>query len=94
MKGLTSRRPTPWQLWPSAATSFAIESILLIENPLGQIIQFLVTEFWDRSFSQSEIRAAFHRALADMNRYAAGQERRWIGKLSSASGQRQSWRLD
>lgn len=45
-------------------------------DPLGQIIEFLTTELWDRSFSQSEIRAAFNRALADMNRYAAGQERR------------------
>lgn len=45
-------------------------------DSLGQIMQFLMTELWDRSFSQSEIRTAFNHALADMNRYAAGQERR------------------
>lgn len=45
-------------------------------DPLGQVINFLMTELWDRSFSQSEIRAAFNAALDDMNRYAAGQERR------------------
>jgi hypothetical protein len=45
-------------------------------DPLGQIINYLMTELWDRSFSQSEIRAAFDAALDDMNRYAAGQERR------------------
>ncbi len=45
-------------------------------DPLGPVINFLVTELWDRSFSRSEIRAAFNAALDDMNRYAAGQERR------------------
>jgi hypothetical protein len=38
------------------------------------MINTLMTELWDRSFSQSEIRAAFEAALADMNRYAAGEE--------------------
>ncbi|MGJ4973305.1 MULTISPECIES: hypothetical protein [unclassified Bradyrhizobium] len=45
-------------------------------DPLSQIINFLMTELWDRSFSQSEIRVAFNAAVKDMNRYAAGQERR------------------
>ena len=45
-------------------------------DPLGHGINTLMTELWDRSFSQSEIRAAFIAALDDMNRYAAGQERR------------------
>jgi hypothetical protein len=45
-------------------------------DPLGQIMKTLMTELWDQSFSQSEIRAAFNAALDDMNRYAAGQERR------------------
>jgi hypothetical protein len=44
--------------------------------PLDVIINALMTELWDRCFSQSEIRAAFEDALADMNRYAAGEERR------------------
>ena len=45
-------------------------------DPLGPVIKSLMTELWDRSFSQSEIRAAFIAAVDDMNRYAAGQERR------------------
>ena len=43
---------------------------------LDTIINTLMTELWDRGFSQSEIRTAFADALADMNRYAAGEERR------------------
>jgi hypothetical protein len=43
---------------------------------LEQVVNTLMTEFWDQGFSQSEIRAAFTAALDDMNRYAAGQERR------------------
>jgi len=44
--------------------------------PLSQIIVSLMTELWDRNFSQSEIRAAFEDAISDLPRYAAGQERR------------------
>ena len=36
----------------------------------------LMTEFWDQGFSQTEIRIAFTEALPDMDRYAAGEERR------------------
>lgn len=36
----------------------------------------LMTELWDQFFSQTEIRNAFNEALDDMNRYAAGEERR------------------
>jgi hypothetical protein len=43
---------------------------------LDWIINALMTELWDNGFSQSEIRAAFERAVADMSRYAAGEERR------------------
>ncbi|MFZ0270139.1 hypothetical protein [Caulobacter sp.] len=43
---------------------------------LDHIINTLMTELWDQGFSQSEIRTAFEDALADMNRYAAGEERR------------------
>jgi hypothetical protein len=35
----------------------------------------LMTELWDRNFSQTEIRAA-RSAIEDMPRYAAGEERR------------------
>ena len=44
--------------------------------PLETITNHLMTELWDRGFSQIEIRAAFEKALLDMNRYAAGEERR------------------
>jgi hypothetical protein len=43
-------------------------------DPLGHVINYLMTELWDRSFSQSEIRAAFVAAVEDMNRYTAGQD--------------------
>lgn len=41
---------------------------------LPHAINHLMTELWDRGFSQSEIREAFDQAIADMPRYAAGQE--------------------
>lgn len=44
--------------------------------PLDHMINFFMTELWDRGFSQTEIRSAFTSALADMNRYAAGEESR------------------
>lgn len=43
---------------------------------LDDVVNTLLTEFWDQGFSQTEIREAFTSALADMNRYAAGRERR------------------
>ena len=43
---------------------------------LENMVNTLMMEFWDRGFSQTEIRNAFMSAVADMNRYAAGQERR------------------
>jgi len=43
---------------------------------LGSVVNALMTEFWDQCFSQTEIRNTFLDALADMNRYAAGEERR------------------
>jgi len=45
-------------------------------DALGFVMNYLMTEFWDQGFSQSEIRTAFEGALGDMNRYAAGDERR------------------
>ncbi|WP_333605184.1 hypothetical protein [Novosphingobium sp.] len=41
---------------------------------LPQAINYLMTELWDRGFSQTEIRQAFEEAVADMPRYAAGDE--------------------
>jgi hypothetical protein len=43
---------------------------------LQEIMPALMTALWDRGFSQSDIRSAFERAIAEMPRYAAGQERR------------------
>ena len=43
---------------------------------LEQVVNTLMTEFWDQGFSQTDIRRAFTAALDDMNRYAAGRERR------------------
>jgi hypothetical protein len=45
-------------------------------DPVGHLMNYLMTELWDHGFSQSEIRSAFEDALSDMNRYAAGVERR------------------
>lgn len=45
------------------------------EQPvLGQAINTLATELWDRCFSMKEIKTAFEEAAADLPRYAAGQE--------------------
>jgi hypothetical protein len=65
-----------------AASSFARQCAELYnanpysEVPLESIIKTLMTEFWDRGFSQTEIRKAFEAAVSDMPRYAAGDERR------------------
>ena len=45
-------------------------------DPLGTLINTLMTESWDNGFSQTEIRTAFETAILDMPRYAAGLERR------------------
>jgi hypothetical protein len=50
------------------------------ETPLRSIINTFMTELWDNGFSQSEIRNAFEQAVADMPRYAAGEERRGTKK--------------
>jgi len=47
-----------------------------IPAPLDYFINSLMTELWDRNFSQTEIRNAFEEAIKDMPRYAAGEERR------------------
>jgi len=43
---------------------------------LDLAINTLMTELWDRCYSQTEIRTAFEKAIADMPRYTAGQETR------------------
>lgn len=45
------------------------------EDPvLERSMNTLATELWDRCFSQTEIRIAFEKAIADLPRYAAGEE--------------------
>ena len=44
---------------------------------LDQATNTLMTALWDQGFSQTEIRNAYEAALADMNRYAAGEEQRF-----------------
>ena len=41
---------------------------------LDRAMSTLATELWDRCFSQTEIRTAFEQAIADLSRYAAGEE--------------------
>lgn len=47
-----------------------------LADPLTRIMNDAMTELWDCAFSQSEIRQAFLEALNDLDRYAAGEERR------------------
>ncbi|MDQ8755328.1 hypothetical protein RCO27_03720 [Sphingosinicella sp. LHD-64] len=41
---------------------------------LPSVMKHLMTELWDQGFSQTEIRQAFDDAVADLPRYAAGEE--------------------
>jgi hypothetical protein len=65
-----------------AASEFAATcKILRDSNPyqrpaIDNIADDLLTELWDRGFSVSEITAAFNRALGDLPRYSAGEDRR------------------
>ncbi len=43
---------------------------------LPEAMKYLMTELWDRGFSQTEIREAFETAILDMPTYTADQERR------------------
>ena len=72
----------PWETRTSiAVVEFARKcTSLYMEDPyaeplLERVMNELMTEFWDRGFSQTEIKTAFVAAVADMPRYAAGEER-------------------
>ena len=76
----------PWEILSTdAAWEFARTITNLAKsNPydysaLDLIINTLMTELWDNGFSQTEIRTAFESAIADMPRYAAGEEKRGKG---------------
>jgi len=81
---VTEREEVPWEgHCYAAAYEFALRGAVLVTQnphgfaaPLAGIINTLMTELWDRNFSQSEIRTAFEQAINDMPRYAAGEERR------------------
>ena len=81
---MTDREEIPWEGQCSdAAYEFALRCAVLATSnpynssaPLNGIINALMTELWDRNFSQAEIRTAFVEAIEDMPRYTAGQERR------------------
>ena len=87
----------PWEAQcADAAYAFALRcAVLATQNPyrvaapLERIINGLMTELWDRNFSQSEIRAAFEAAVNDMPRYAAGDERRSVTSAQLATA---DWR--
>ena len=45
---------------------------------LQAAMNYLMTELWDRGFSQTEIREAFESAVLDLPGYAAGEERNQV----------------
>jgi hypothetical protein len=79
-----SEQEDPWELQClDAAYEFALRCAVLVARkpyhegaPLEHLINTLMTELWDRNFSQREIRTAFEEGIKDMPRYAAGAERR------------------
>jgi hypothetical protein len=80
---MATEEEVPWEgRVLTAAYNFAALCIKLRDsNPYGrptleEIMPDLVTSLWDNGFSQSEIRIGFERALSQLPRYAAGEERR------------------
>ncbi len=72
---MADEEENPWELQClDAAHDFALRCTELYssnpysEVPLRRVINSLVTELWDRGFSQSEIRTAFEEAVANMPR--------------------------
>ena len=80
---MTPKNDIPWEgRVVQEADEFAHRCAELREsNPyqrpaLEDVMPALMTSLWDRGFSQSEIKNAFERAVAELPRYAAGEERR------------------
>jgi hypothetical protein len=82
---MVERHEVPWEVQCTDATyEFALRCANLVARnphkdhhaPLSFIINSLMTELWDRNFSQSQVQTAFQEAMKDMPRYAAGNERR------------------
>ena len=83
---MSDEQETAWEFkYPPVTETFAQNCAeLKRSNPydrsaLEVIINDLMTELWDRGFSQTEIRSAFEKAVLSMPRYAAGLERRSDG---------------
>jgi hypothetical protein len=80
---MTEREEVPWEgQCADAAYEFALRCAELVTqnphnlvSPLNDIINDLMTELWDRNFSQSEIRTAFEEAIKYMPDYAAEERR-------------------
>jgi hypothetical protein len=81
---MSETEETSWEAQcANAAYEFALRcAVLAADNPydedapLNGFIGHLMSELWDRNFSQTEIRNAFELAIRHMPSYAAGQERR------------------
>ncbi|MBS0219682.1 MAG: hypothetical protein JSR91_02975 [Proteobacteria bacterium] len=80
---MTAKDEVPWEgQCLDEARAFALRCVALRDsNPYGRpplevIMVDLMTELWDRSFSQTEIRMAFEQAISELPQYAAGEERR------------------
>jgi hypothetical protein len=80
---MTGRDEIPWEgRCLKEAHAFALRCEELKQSnpydrpPLDEIMTTLVTELWDRFFSQTEIRAALEKALTELPIYTAGEERR------------------
>lgn len=80
---MATEQEMPWEgRCSDEAYKFALRCAQLRDtNPyilsaLELIMINLVTELRDRGFSQSEIKVAFGRALSELPRCAAGEERR------------------
>jgi hypothetical protein len=81
-----SDQEVPWEVHLTTASyNFGVRCRELHDtNPYGEalaptlqsIMTHLATELWDQCFSQSEIIAAFKKAIEGLPPYAAGEERR------------------
>lgn len=61
------------------------------EDELQHAIQNLMTELWDRNFSQTQIRSAFQAALDELPGYAAGHESRSEEERARQKGRPHLW---
>lgn len=72
---LFGNRALAWQIGKQCR-QLRESGFLTSHTALDDAASSLSTEFWDQGFSQTEIKQVFKRAIDDLNRYAAGEERR------------------